>query len=468
MRLSLFFLFVFMKITLMAEVVLYKNVYYSIDSNNLTASVVKHPDGKIGFYTGDITIPDYIEVESKKYVVNCLADSAFIGSINLVKLSLPETIERIGFETFNSCNLLKEINIPKNVEHIGEWCFVYCSNIQSIDIPDKITVIEEGVFADCTSLKTIILGANVKKIKQQAFYGCGKLESIKLSTGFEELESYTFTDCKALTSISFPSTTLKIGAAFDGCSKLKDVYCYADNPPSVYSFDHDFSNATLHVPENRVYLYSIANQWKDFGEIVGISGNSGNDFDPTAKYFGVDTGFLFCDLDNSTMEATIVHCPEPYIYVGAGITEYVTYNGNKYKVTAIGEEAYRKCKLDRVEVLHSIKEIKSRAFADCIYLRKMYLYHMEEFIVPDDIFDGTDLSNSTLYVYSNYLDYYRSASPWNKFGYIKTIEGQYDGINEIKKSSLDNKDVFINLNGQIVKNPTKGLYINNGKKIIVR
>ena len=48
-----------------------------------------------------------------------------------------------------------------------------------------------------------------------------------------------------------------------------------------------------------------------------------------------------------------------------------------------------------------------------------------------------------------------------------------DNITEInsveeKKPTIINNDVIYNLNGQVVTNPSKGIYIKNGKKFIVK
>jgi hypothetical protein len=48
--------------------------------------------------------------------------------------------------------------------------------------------------------------------------------------------------------------------------------------------------------------------------------------------------------------------------------------------------------------------------------------------------------------------------------------GNGEGTTNIRESvnTVGEPDVYYNLNGQRVDNPTKGLYIQNGKKVIVR
>ncbi len=65
--------------------------------------------------------------------------------------------------------------------------------------------------------------------------------------------------------------------AFSGCSKLEDVYCYAEEVPSTSSDafkDSYIEYATLHVPAASVSAYREAEPWKNFKQIVAIEGTS--------------------------------------------------------------------------------------------------------------------------------------------------------------------------------------------------
>ena len=49
-----------------------------------------------------------------------------------------------------------------------------------------------------------------------------------------------------------------------------------------------------------------------------------------------------------------------------------------------------------------------------------------------------------------------------------TVDGDVTGISEIEKMRDGENETFFNLAGQRVAQPTKGLYIVNGKKIIIK
>ena len=79
-----------------------------------------------------------------------------------------------------------------------------------------------------------------------------------------------------MTSVTIPNsvTSIEIGA-FDGCTELVDVYCYAEEVPSTDSGAFSDSHPeyiTLHVPAASIDSYKTTSPWSYFGKIVGLSG----------------------------------------------------------------------------------------------------------------------------------------------------------------------------------------------------
>ena len=61
---------------------------------------------------------------------------------------------------------------------------------------------------------------------------------------------------------------------------------------------------------------------------------------------------------------------------------------------------------------------------------------------------------------------YIMTAPSNASEYLFSLDGETTGVNDVRSKKDDVRGDYYNLNGQKVPNPTKGLYIVNGKKVI--
>ncbi|MCR5316374.1 MAG: leucine-rich repeat domain-containing protein, partial [Bacteroidaceae bacterium] len=81
--------------------------------------------------------------------------------------------------------------------------------------------------------------------------------------------------CSSLQSIKIGGKVTNIGEkAFEKCRKLTDVYCSADECPSITTnafLGTTISKATLHVPANSVDKYKTHNVWGKFMDVVPLT-----------------------------------------------------------------------------------------------------------------------------------------------------------------------------------------------------
>ena len=79
-----------------------------------------------------------------------------------------------------------------------------------------------------------------------------------------------------MTSVTIPNSVTRIGiSAFRDCSKLEDVYCYAEKVPSTddSAFEGSYIEyATLHVPSSALSYYQTTEPWSGFGTIKTLEG----------------------------------------------------------------------------------------------------------------------------------------------------------------------------------------------------
>ena len=163
--------------------------------------------------------------------------------------------------------------IDSGVTTIGDFAFENNRNLTSITVPDGITSIGKCAFAG-SGLTSFSLPLSITAIGDSICYSCANLSSVTLHNGVISIGDFTYSQCPSLTSITIPSSVTSIGkGAFYACSGIESVTCYAPIPPALGArvfAGIDIVSAPLYVPQNSVSLYSTAEQWKDFFEIVGI------------------------------------------------------------------------------------------------------------------------------------------------------------------------------------------------------
>ena len=179
-------------------------------------------------------------------------------------------------------------------------------------------------------------------------------------------------------------------------------------------------------------------------------------------------------------------------YTGSVVVpESVDYDGSVYSVTAIGNKAFEYCyDLTDITIPNSITAIREYAFCICSSLTNVsigncvtaigdyalaYCNSLKNvtslipaenlFAIKENVFYNVDRKTCILYVPKGARRAYESTSGWNYF--INVIDPEEPtAICDIPDAGTGAGTVY-DLNGRAVKNPTNGIHIINGKKVIV-
>ena len=146
---------------------------------------------------------------------------------------------------------VKDLVIPNGVTSIRQNAFLNCSSLSSCTIPNTVTTIDDDAFNSCSGLSSINLPNSVISIGEHAFSECSNLSSLTIGSGVELINSEAFAQCK----------------------ELKDVFCYATSVPTTKTdaFRDSYSEyITLHVPDRCVDAYKAIEPWNTFKEIVSM------------------------------------------------------------------------------------------------------------------------------------------------------------------------------------------------------
>ena len=150
-----------------------------------------------------------------------IGDDAFYDQNSLIKITLPDSLTKIGDRAFKRCALRKLI-IPNSVKSIGKESFSGC-RMEQINIPENVTEIGEGAFAHCGQLQKAVIHGNITEVKDNTFYWCYNLVEVNLSESVTKIGYGAFNVCNLLHTINIPSNVIEIGkCAFTRC-RLQDI-----------------------------------------------------------------------------------------------------------------------------------------------------------------------------------------------------------------------------------------------------
>ncbi len=182
---------------------------------------------------------------------------------NLEKVIIPEGVEFIGDNAFDSDFGLKEIVIPASVIDIGGNIVFGCPSLTTYTVdaknknystvdgilftkdiktlvscpagkktftnkgeytcPDSVTTIGDGAFNACSGLKKIDLPSGLETIGKMAFCS-GSLTELTLPDSLKEIGDNAFNNQSKLTSVTIPASVKAIeNNTFSSCPKLAEV-----------------------------------------------------------------------------------------------------------------------------------------------------------------------------------------------------------------------------------------------------
>ncbi len=139
-----------------------------------------------------------------------------------------------------------------------------------------------------------------------------------------------FYNCVDLTSVTIPHTMQDIDRySFGNCSNLKDVYCYAQNPPSTKKDTFDGVNlkdVILHVPSSALIMYRSFSPWSSFGSVVGLDDGGNSDIEDIDMTTLLGTWKCIMSIDIVEGEELIDYMKGQYLTANADGTYTSTSN----------------------------------------------------------------------------------------------------------------------------------------------
>ena len=208
------------KLNLLEQYILHEATASLDIGKYLTAVANQYGPYQVSFNNYEITLEKYLGycISQENYKIVNVPDkyllcpvkkigSYFADSVDIVSITIPQSITSFGEKAIYNCSKLEEVNynasnaahssttiyndngiiskcgtgfklnIGNTVETIPAGLCMNCG-IEEIIIPDNVTQIGKMAFYDSTKLKRIIIGKGVQKIGELAFTGSECLEEV--------------------------------------------------------------------------------------------------------------------------------------------------------------------------------------------------------------------------------------------------------------------------------------------------
>ena len=133
----------------------------------------------------------------------------FFNQSNLKTIEIGKKVTRIG--DFVNCSGLENILIPDNVKTICRNAFYECTNLKNIKLQEGVQEIMYSAFRGCKSLEKVVIPSTISSIADGAFLGCTSITKVysKITEPFDIAES-TFAGITYLNSVLYVPVGTKI------------------------------------------------------------------------------------------------------------------------------------------------------------------------------------------------------------------------------------------------------------------
>ena len=419
-----------------------------------------------------------------------------------------DNITKIGANAFNMCAALTTIKLPAELKTIDAQAFRSCDHLATVDYGTKVETIGDGAFWSTGALKKFFFKGSVKTlgadafresgltcvhlkgdmtIGKEAFMNCTSLKYVEFPATSSATQPLTyvaesmFAGCTSLPFITLPSTVTEIKAnAFNGCSHLNYVNILAETPATLATNAFDNTPKNVYVKASKLSAYQADADWntlnlKDtyeqtlntkyatFTHDFPVDFVAANGRDAMEAYVGKSTYKVTQPTKIQKIlkmtKATSIAANEGVILAGTPGTTY-TYRIAESSVAKLADNKVMPVREDTLLyqtetdgksnwTLQSDYKLHLTQDAKTIYCGRAYVHETNE--------PGVQGAKSVVFGLS--LD--------DEDGNMTNDATGIESIDAAGKADEDN--VYYTISGVRVVNPTeKGVYIKNGKKVIVR
>lgn len=376
---------------------------------------VEADDAKYGKQAFQKTAIESIDLTNTQLI--SLGDYMF-ADCPLKTVKLPSTLKYIWNHAF--CNSsLSSITFPRSLQKIDAWAFQK-TQLANVVIPTKCSLIEQGAFSDNANLTTVFINGLECYLAYKAFWSCPKLTDIYITSNKEPVAG-------------------RYGFPFDNNPKVHVMKDFVDtfsglktsenyNPCNTTNFDSYFP-------------LTLGKEWTTFTSAYNLDFSSAEGLTAyTAKY----------NKDNDAVALTQVN----RVVAKTGLI-LKGEAGKPYKLTILPSD---EAELDAVT---------GNQLVDCVDAFWWYSSRENDYFLSGGKFvksahDGWALpGKSFLSIEGGRTN--KSESPLRVY-----VDNTATAINGITNTPVVKDEAYYNLQGVKVQRPQHGVFIHNGKKVVLK
>lgn len=391
----------------------------------------------------------------------------------------------MGNHVFKNCHLAA-VTFPKTLGSIDEWAFEG-TKLETVDLSNtQITRLPKGCFYNCQQLSDVKLPIALTDIGECAFYKSA-IASITFPSSLQKIDAWAFQYTK-LTNVVIPTRTGHIGdgafsdnanlntvvvnglecylavSAFAKCPALTDVYITSDKEPNAerYNFPFD-NNPKVHVMKDYVDTFSGLRTSEDKNPCNTTNFDSmfflilGKEWTTLTSAYNLD----FSGIEDLTAytakynEANDAVALTPVKRVKAHTGLILKGEaGNTYTLPILASNE------------EGLDEATDNQLVDCVDAvwstdrDNDYFLSNGEFVKSAK--DGWTLPGKS-YLYISGGRSNASGSPLRVY-----VDNTATAIDGITNNPVVKDEAYYNLQGVKVQRPQHGVFIHNGKKVVLK
>ena len=373
-------------------------------------------DDKYGKQAFQGTVIESIDLSNTNLI--SLGDYMFDGCI-LQTVKLPKTLKYIWQYAFSNSKL-SSITLPNFLERIDKYAF-QSTQLANVVIPTSCNTVGQAAFANNDNLTTVVINGTKCYLAYEAFANCPNLTDVYITSNIQPTaESYGF----PFTNDPKVHVMKDYADVFSGLRTDQNL-----NPCNTTHFDSDFSLTLSKEWTTFTSAYNL-----DFSSVEGLTAY-------TAKYNETNDAVALTQVNRVAAHTGLILKGEA---------------GKTYTLPILASNE------------PELEGGTDNQLVDCVDAVWSSSRDKDYFLSGDKFVNSTNAGwalpgKSYLYISSGRVNQSDSHSPLRVY-----VDNTATSIDGITNNPVVKDEAYYNLQGVKVQHPQHGVFIHNGKKVVLK